>query len=421
MEYSRPMNNTKSIRKMLYNTNFYTKIYILLFLLFSFQIVPNDIILALSVIVFFVANLETNIFLYMFSLPWMYVAKFSFGLTISLINTVLLVLKIVIEKRKIKFRILEGVIFSYLLLIGAMALVLNRSFTGISICLYFFIAVFIYSTYAGDSELCDKFWEKCLFIIMISTAICIIYGFRAHTGFDRWIRGMGYVTQLYGTMGTSRFGLYLTLSLLYPLYYVNNTIIKMTLSVLIAISILGTVSMTALFLLIFVLGYYVLTTGRMSVKKARIIIVAAMAVVLIIIFWEQIGNIEALRPMIIRTNLVISQFKAGDLNTATSGRVSMSDVYVDRFESYSLFNKLFGGASLSAAESGYSHNSYLDMLNYCGIIGALLFGLLQFQRIRGYSKTKVKRQAILVKLLFIITGATVSIFSSQYWLMFFFM
>ena len=421
MGYSGTVNNTKSIREMLYNANLHTKIYILLFVLFSFQIAPNDIVLALSVIVFFAANLETDIYLYMFSLPWMYVGKFSFGVTISLVNTVLLVLKIVTGKRKIRFTILEGIIFAYLLMLGALSLLLNRSFTGISICLYYFIAVYVYSTYAVDREQCNEFWEKCLFIIMISTAICIIYGFRADTGYDRWISGMGYVTQLYGTMGTSRFGLYLALSLLYPLYYVDNKITKLILSVLVAISIIETVSMTALALLIFILGYYVLTTGRMSVRKARIFIVVGLAVALVIIFWEQIGNIDALRPMYIRTNLIISQLKAGDLNTATSGRVSMSDVYVDRFESYSLFNKLFGGASLSVAESGYSHNSYLDMLNYCGIVGALLFALLQLRRIREYSKTAVKGQAILAKLLFIITGATVSIFSSQYWLMLFFM
>ena len=140
---------------------------------------------------------------------------------------------------------------------------------------------------------------------------------------------MGYVTQLYGTMGTSRFGLYLALSLLYPLYYVDNKITKLILSVLVAISILETVSMTALALLIFILGYYVLTTGRMSVRKARIFIVVGLAVALVIIFWEQIGNIDALRPMYIRTNLIISQLKAGDLNTATSGRVS-SVLYVLR-------------------------------------------------------------------------------------------
>ena len=88
------MANKKTLKDMLYGSNIYIKAYIFLFFIFSFQVVPNDIILALSVIIFFFANEETSIYLYMFSLPWMYVGKFSFGLTVSLVNTVLLVLKI---------------------------------------------------------------------------------------------------------------------------------------------------------------------------------------------------------------------------------------------------------------------------------------------------------------------------------------
>ena len=203
----------------------------------------------------------------MFSLPWMYVGKFSFGLTVSLVNTVLLVLKIVIGRRKIKITNLELILLVYLLMMGSAALVVNQTFTGISMVLYFFIAVYIHSRYASNNEYCDEFWGKCLFIIMISTAICVIYGFRAETGYVRWIKGMGYVSQLYGTLGTSRFGLYLTLSLLYPLYYVRNKKTKIILCILLTIAILGTVSMTALLLLFFVLGYYVLMTGKLSMRK----------------------------------------------------------------------------------------------------------------------------------------------------------
>ena len=415
------MENSKTLRNVIEGMSIYTKAYISLFLLFSLQIIPNDIILALSIIIFFVADLENEVYLYFFSLPWMYVGRFSFGLTISLVNTVLMVLKIVTKKRKIKFNYLELMIFGFLVLVGVIALVIYRTLTGISICFYFFIAVYMHSTYAGDEERCEDFWEKCLFIVLVSTIICIIYGFRANTGADRWIRGMGYVKQLYGTLGTSRFGLYLVLSLLYPLYYIHNRVTKTVLIALLTLAVFGTVSITSMVLLVFVLGYYVVTTGRLTARKIGVLFTTILAAILVVVFWNKIGNVDVFRPLYNRTNLIIMQLGTGDLDAATSGRFTMSDAYVNRFESFNILNKVVGGATLSAAEGGYSHNSYLDMLNYCGVLGTVLFACLQLQRIRDYSHMTVKGQAILSKLLFIITAATVSIFSAQFWLMFFFL
>lgn len=421
MEYSGTMDNSKTLMERLHELNVYTKAYIFLFFVFSLQLVPNDIVVALCVIVFMAANLETGVYLYMFSLPWMYVGKFSFGLTISLINTVLLFLKIAIEKKKLSFSNLELLTLAYLTIIGLTALILHSTLTGISIVLYFFISIYIYHTYASGKEHCDDFWGKCLFVVMISTAICIIYGFRADTAIDRWIPEIGNVKQLYGTMGTSRFGLYLNMSILYPLYYVRNKTLKIILCVLFSLAVFGTVSMTSLIMLIFILGFYVLTTGKLSVQKVGAIIGAVVVVALLFAFWDQIGNTDILKPLYTRTNLVIDQIRDGDLDTATTGRISRSEDYTDHFESFGFFNELVGGAILSAAESGYSHNSYLDMLNYCGILGAILLAILQLQHIRAYIRTPVRNQAILVKMLFIIVAATVSIFSSQYWLLFFFM
>ena len=416
------MINEKMLRYLLYGTSIYTKAYFFLFLLFSFQIIPNDIIIALTILVFLADNLENDIYLYMFSLPWMYVGKFSFGVTISLVNTILLILKIALARKKIEFSNIELIIFAFLTTVGIWAFVTNGTLTGISICLYFFLAVYICSTFAGNKMQCEQFWEKSLFFIFISTTIGIIYGFRADTGYERWITGMGYVSQLYGTLGTSRFGLYLVVSLLYPLYYVHNKVLKIILSAFLIVAVFETVSMTALLLLIFSLVFYILTIGEFSVKKLVVLLVPVFVVASVIGFWDQIGSIDVVKPIHTRINLITAELQTGDIDAASSGRSSLSDVYVDNFESLNGFNKIFGSARLSAEEGMmYSHNSYLDMLNYCGILGAILFVILQLQRIWTYFQLPVKRQAILVKLLFIFAAASVSIFSAQYWLMFFFM
>ena len=421
MEYNSILSNEHSLKKMWCSTSIYSKVYFFLFFLFSLQVVPNDILIALIVLVFLAENLENDIYLYMFSLPWMYVGKFSFGLTISLVNTILLVSKIAINRKKIEFTNLDLVVFAYLLTIGIFALVLNQTFTGISICFYFLIAVYIHSTYAKDKERCEFFWEKSLFFIFLSTSIAVIYGIRAETGYERWIVGMGYVSQLYGTLGTSRFGLYLVVSLLYPLYYVHNKFLKTILLILLAVAVFETVSMTAFLLLIFAFVFYTFMKGEWNVKKTGALLLVALVVALAVLFWDQIGNIDVIKPLYTRTSLITTELQTGDMDAATSGRSSLSDLYIERFESFNVFNKLTGSAMLSATEDMYSHNSYLDMLNYCGIIGVILLALLQIQRIWAYLQTSVKRQALLTKFLFILAAASVSIFSAQYWLIFFFL
>ena len=401
-------------------SNIYTKAYILIFFIFSLQIAPNDILLALSIFVFLTADTETSVYLYIFSLPWMNVGRFSFGLTISLANTLVLLFKILFYNKILRLRYLELLIGVYLLGVGLAALMIYQTLTGISIFFYFIISVYIHSTYAANTDRCDEFWRKCLLIILISTAIGVLYGFRAQTGLDRWIKGMGNVTQLYGTLGTSRFGLFLALSMLYPLYYAKNKLIKAILIISLVAAILSTISLTSILLLLLVLVYYFFTTVHMNAKSIGVVLLALLFVFIIVLNWDQIGNISFLKPVYSRVNQAITQLKVGDINSATTGRLERTEEYIEVFESSGFFGKAFGSAALSATEIGYSHNSYVDMLNYCGILGVALFLILQIKRITVYMKTSVKKPAILSKLLFFSVAATVSVFSAQYWEIFFF-
>lgn len=390
-------------------------IYAIMFFLFSLKIAPQNITIGAACGIFLFSPFEMLPFLYFFSLPWAYVGKFSFGLTLSLVQSVLYLGRIFLVGRNFKINSKELPLFLYLLLIGFLTLVETKSLTGISMVFYFLIACYISSEYIKNDLKRFTFLKYGLFSIMISVGIAAIYGLMFQTGINRWISGFGYSIQLYGTMGTTRFGLYLCIALLYPLYYVRSPILKITLCTIIVIAILATVSVTALLLLVVVLGVYFVTKSKLNASKIMCICIIAMLLPMLFTLKDELCNISFVKPIYTRVELSIKEFSDGNIDAASSGRQELLSTAVDRFKNSNIAEKFLGSQSIKEDTALNSHNSYIDMLNYMGIIGVLLVFLLQIVRIKEYMRYDERMQLLLIKVLIIFCATSVSIFSAQYW------
>ena len=84
-----------------------------------------------------------------------------------------------------------------------------------------------------------------------------------------------------------------------------------------------------------------------------------------------------------------------------------------------LINKLIGSFYINRTSftttGQYSHNSFIDVLLYSGIFGIILFVTAIFKNVSCYRKRQEFLSVLLLKIIFIITGLSVSMLSSTYW------
>ncbi len=390
-------------------------LYIGIFVLFSFNILPQDLLMIAAIIIFIVTPLKNVPFLYIFSLPWMYVAKLSFGLTLSLVQSVIFISKIILNRKELKLSNFDNAYFFYLCICAAFNLLLFHSFTGISFVLYFLISSYFISNYFQSEENRSLFWKLSLYTVVLSCIIAVVYGHIYNTSLSRWIRGMGYATQLYGTLGTTRFGIYLCIGLLFPLYYIKNKWLKVSIIIALSIAILSTISVTAIGIMLGLFVLHFIVTGKLSGKKMILLLCIIIIMGVISYFWNNISELSLIKPIALRIDNVLYQAKIGNLDVASTGRTELFELYMDNFNGFPLINKVFGSFQLAFDGVKYSHNSYYDMLNYGGIIGVILTIILQFHRLKSHRLHNDYKMYLLLKFIIILPAATVSIYSAQFW------
>ena len=393
----------------------YYIIYLMMFFVFSLNVIPRNIPIIMACLVFLVAPLEITSYLYIFSLPWMYVSYIFGGLTLSLVQSIIFIIKIALFKKRIKMSLFDIIMTFFLAFCGAVHLITYHSFTGISFVFYFFIACFFHSQICNDYKEKSLFLKNALFAILCSDFVAIVYGFFNNTNVNRWIRGLGYTAQLYGTMGTTRFGMYLCIALLFPLFFIEEKRIKIILSAILSICVLLTVSMTSILILLFIYLYYFFFFQKPGLRSIKILIYLIAIIALVVIFWNSISEISFVKPIVYRFNYVVDQYNMGNINAATTGRVDLGNTYLKRFESASFFEKMFGSSNISVEGEKFSHNSFIDMLNYFGIIGIALTLFLQVKRLSIYFKTQYFKHILLLKIIILVSAISVSIFSAQFW------
>ncbi len=395
-------------------------LYVGVFAIVALGILPKDLLLVAALLIFMTSKKHEMTYIYIFSLPWMSVAVFSFGPSLSLIQSIVYVIKIVLVQKTIKMDVYEFVYLAFLAISGAINFIYFRSLTGISFVFYFLIANEIVHDNLMKVDNSSHFWRVALYSILISCLFASIYGITHATTIQRWIRGLGYASQFSGTMGTTRFGIYLCICTLFALYYIENKWAKVTVAVILAIGVIATVSMTAFILLLFIYLFYYLTQGKLSGKKNGIIVTTIIIIGLIFLFWDKISEIPTIKPLATRIELITQQMEEGDINAATSGRSGLTDTYLNQYMELNIVGKTFGTYNLSSQGTTHSHNSYIDMLLYGGAFGILLGIGLQIKRIIQYANKIEFKMYLIFKLIIIVAAATVSIFTAQYWQIWFY-
>lgn len=392
--------------------------FVILFFVFALRIVPDDIILLFAIGLFCVAPINQTIMMYIFSFVWCLEAVFSFGITFSLIISVLFVLKCTFFNPKMFLNAYEIFFLLLFLVIGMFNVLLYGTLTGVSICVYFYASCIIFhKLISGTREEGETFLKAILLMILIGFIEGTIYGYCEGTSILRWIPGFGYVKQLYGTLGTSRFTLYGCVALLYPLYYMKKNISKWVVFTIISIIVMLSVSLTAVVLYIGVIGYYILSNINLKKVTLKGVITVFCAIGVIIIIAPQLSKFSFMEPIMLRVDSIVNSIKDGNLNDATTGRTELTNAYVAMFKDGNLIQKVFGKAWLGYDElvGKYSHNSYLDILNYSGVLGLFTMFYVQLKRLKKYYKTKNFKVMLITKLILIIGATTVSTFSAQYW------
>ena len=413
--------------KILYK-NEYTMLYIfiMLFVVFSFNIVPKDIMLLLIISIFSLSSMKNSLFMFLFFSVWENVAVFSFGITLNLVFQVIFSIKIIMNSikgnylNKYKYKYLDIIMLSVIVFYGIMNYVIGTgSLSGIGISLNVLIVIYASKLYM-DEKNSYVFWKLAFYILMLSTIFAIIYGMVNKTSPDRWIRGIGYVPQIYGTIGTARIGMFICASLIYPVFYLKNKPTKIVLSVILSILALMTLSITTFIcFLAFWTIVFVFKEKHTLERNIKIMLFFTLLIVAIILLWPQIKEISFIKPIMVRIEGTIESLLSGDMEGATSSRFTLAKVYMSDYKDLPLINKLIGSFYINRTSftttGHYSHNSFIDVLLYSGLFGIILFAIAIFKNVSYYRKRQEFLSVLLLKVTFVITGLSVSMLSSTYW------
>lgn len=394
--------------------NGFCLIYFLIFFVHALRVIPDNITIGSALLTFMFAPVDTMTYMLIFFLPWSTKTTFSFGVSLSLLQSLIYSAKAIMDNR-IWLRKSDALYVVVVTIYGGFAFLNDHySLTGFSIVATYICAIYIFRVYAGDSEKADTFWRIAFFVVLISTLLACLYGVMAGTTSDRWVGGsVGYATVFFGTLGTTRFGIYVCISLIYPLYYMKESLLKYLIIVALTAIVFSTVSLTAVIIWVVEIVYYIAFTKKNIISVAVIVIILS----LLIGYWHRISQIQIIRPISIRVEKVVESINTGDFNKATSGRENLATTYIERYEMASGFQRLAGLATLRRYTNQYSHNTYIDMLTYWGIIGIILLICIQTQHMILYYRTSAFQQIMLLKLIIFVSAATVSMFSLQYWLL----
>lgn len=397
-------------------------LFMLIYLVYAMTTGQRDLLLALSIIVFAISPLKHSFLMFVFYFLWENVTVFSFGLSGVMIMLVLMVVKIFIQHGGIfklrnklmkKSVTLQTGLLIYIVIMGVISFFVSGSTTGLNF-VFKVLATFYAISYLYSDKAYDNLIKAILQILMISVVIATIYGFYHDTSVARWISGMGgAVNQLYGTMGTTRMGFFYLTSVTYFLYYVNNVVVKTGGIVLFSLLALMTVSLTITLLYFIVIGIYMHSKGSFMtfmIRCGALLLVSALTFP----FWSKLDPVQ---PVIYRMEYSTDAYEAGDINAATTSRYDIQKEYTSKMNDP--IKIIFGNARSSMSATGLehnTHNTYLDIVFYFGIIGLVLFTIYQWNKFLLLRGRSYFYPLLTIKAMLLIGALTVSVMTSTYFM-----
>lgn len=398
--------------------------YILVYLVFALTSSIQDPLLALSIIIFAMAPLKPAFLMFVFYLLWEYVTEFSFGITIVLVMQLVMAVKLFIQGKGVfhsetvlqrKVMSMQMVLLLYITIIGLFSFLITQSFTGLSFVFKVFVTFFVISL-MHDESATSNVVKSIFHVLMISSMVATVYGFSHETGQDRWISEIGdYVTQFQGTLGTTRMAFFYLVGIAYFLYYVKNVIVRYIGLALFTILILMTVSVTAIILYVAVILIYTYSFGKLGKTLIYLFLVIALVGVSFPIW----SNISFVKPIIYRISFSMNAYYNGDVDDAVSGRDNLTYYYLDEFKEGSVANMIFGNSKSAMSVTGAdtnSHNTYIDIIYYFGLLGLLLLLFYQIKKIVLIRHQSYFFPLLTLKAILLLGAATVSIMTASFFI-----
>ena len=124
-----------------------------------------------------------------------------------------------------------------------------------------------------------------------------------------------------------------------------------------------------------------------------------------------------------RINVILYQSSIGDTDMATTGREHIRELYIKDFNDRTVVEKTFGifnPDNFDLRIGKLSHNTYIDIMAYNGIMGIILLLFFCYKTVFFYRKTELFYPILSMKLVLLVAAYTVSMYTSVYWTWFLF-
>lgn len=402
-------------------------VFMLIMLVYSLNIIPEDIPLGIVLLFCLLSPIKLVFFFFTFYSLFESVATFSSGITANVVLQLVIFLRVLLflvnshETLKAKMAGLKIIYGAYWLLYAIMAIIIWGNVTGLAF--FFRIIISIMVIWFVLTRINSYNYWKATFHILVFSVLCsVIYGFFNDTSLEREIEGLagGSASQLFGSLGTTRLGMFLVIALNYPLYFVQEKKIKIGLILLLTILTFMTVSMTAVAVLFLAFGIYLISLKQ--VKK--ILLMPFFILPLLVGTYSWWSSLSFVQPVVMRINVILYQESIGDMDMATSGRELIQELYIKDFNNRNFVEKtvgIFNPDNFDLRKGKLSHNTYIDIMAYNGILGIILLLLYCYKTVFFYRKTELFYPILSMKLVLLVAAYTVSIYTSVYWTWFLFM
>ncbi len=396
--------------------------YILIYIIYAFTSGFEDPLLAISIIIFLFSPLMPSFLMFVFYLLWEYESTFSFGLTAVLVMQIIMVGKIILagklkmkseNKTQARSYVIQTILLIYISMMGTASLLLTGNMTGIGLVFKTLITFYVISFFKDDKTF-EALLKAIFHILVFSTIIATIYGFFHDTAHERWVTGMGEVSQLFGTLGTTRMGFFYLISMTFFLYFVENKAIRYIGVAAFSILTFMTISLTAVALYFGVIILYFISLGKVR-KTITYTVLAAAFLFATFPVWSKFELIE---PIVYRVTFASTAIEGGDANMALSGREDLGKAYMTKFRNSDSLSKIFGHADESVTVVGgetVAHNTYIDILFFFGYLGMILFVIYHLRKFLLIWKRPYFYPLLTMKLIFLLGSFTVSIMSATYY------
>jgi hypothetical protein len=398
-------------------------VYILVYLLYAFTTGLEDPLLATSMGIFIFAPLLPSFLMFVFFLLWEDVTVFSFGLTSIMVMQIIMVAKIIIanklyvskrNKLQSKLYSIQTLLTIYVCIMGILSYIVGDGLTGLGLVFKLLISFYIIS-FVNSDHVFETLLKSMLHVLMISAIVATVYGLFHDTGVDRWIAELGHTSnQLSGTVGTTRMALFYLVAVSFFLYYVKNTLVRYWGVISFCVLIIMTISLTAIILTLMVFLVYMFSLDKINKSLIGVTLFLFAGLVSFPI-WSQL---DVVKPVVYRATDALYAYESGDVNLAVSGRQKLSENYMKNWSESSMSNKYFGYAKSARSVTGifkFSHNTYIDMLFYFGLMGVLFFAILLLIKLKSLRYKPYFFPLLTMKMVYIVGSATVSIMTTAYY------